>query len=43
VVVGPAIVEEIDSTTTIHPGYQARIGEFGHMVLTGAEAKNEQT
>ena len=42
VVVGPAIVEEIDSTTTIHPGYQARIGEFGHMVLTGAEAKNEQ-
>ena len=39
VVVGPAIVEEIDSTTTIHPGYQALIGEFAHMVLTAVEAK----
>ena len=37
VVAGPAIVEEIDSTTTIHPGYQARFGEFGHLVLTAVE------
>ena len=42
VVVGPAIVEEIDSTTMIHPGYQVGIGEFGHMVLTGVEANNQR-
>ncbi len=32
-IVGPAIVEEIDSTTTVHPGYQVQVDEFGHMVL----------
>ena len=33
-VVGPAIVEEIDSTTVIHPGYQARVDKFGNLLLT---------
>ncbi len=30
---GPAIVEEIDSTTVIHPGYHARVDKFGNLVL----------
>ena len=42
VVVGPAIVEEIDSTTMIHPGYQVGVGEYGHMVLTGVVANNQR-
>ena len=39
IVRGPAIVEEIDSTTVIHPQYQVRIDDFGQMVLTVAEAR----
>jgi N-methylhydantoinase A len=31
---GPAIVEEIDSTTVIHPGYQAQVDKFGNLILT---------
>ena len=33
---GPAIVEEIDATTVIHPGYQALVDEFGNLILTKA-------
>ena len=36
---GPAIVEEIDSTTVVHPQYQVRVDEVGQMVLTAAEAR----
>ena len=36
---GPAIVEEIDSTTVVHPQYQVRIDDFGQMVLTAVEAR----
>ena len=39
VVQGPAIVEEIDSTTVVHPQYQVRVDDFGQMVLTAAEAR----
>ena len=39
VVQGPAIVEEIDSTTVVHPQYQVRVDEVGQMVLTAAEAR----
>ena len=31
---GPAIVEEIDSTTVIHPGYSAQVDRFGNLILT---------
>ena len=31
---GPAIVEEIDATTVIHPRYQALVNRFGNLVLT---------
>ena len=34
VVEGPAVVEEIDSTTVIHPGYQAQVDTFGNLILT---------
>jgi N-methylhydantoinase A len=32
-VVGPAIVEETDATTVLLPGYQAQIGQFGHLLI----------
>lgn len=34
---GPAVVEEIDSTTVIHPGYRVRVDRFGNLILTGSE------
>ena len=39
VVQGPAIVEEIDSTTVVHPQYQVRVDEVGQMVLTATESR----
>ena len=30
---GPAIVVELDSTTVIHPGYQAEVDRFGNLIL----------
>ena len=30
---GPAIVEEVDSTTVIHPGYRAVVDKFGNLYL----------
>ena len=39
VVQGPAIVEEIDSTTVVHPQHQVRVDEVGQMVLTAVEAR----
>ena len=30
---GPAIVEEVDSTTVIHPGYQADVDRYGNLFL----------
>jgi N-methylhydantoinase A len=34
---GPAIVEEMDSTTVIHPGYRADVDEWGNLVLRPTE------
>jgi N-methylhydantoinase A len=31
---GPAVVEELDSTTVIHPGYRATVDELGNLLLT---------
>jgi N-methylhydantoinase A len=31
---GPAIVEEFDSTTVIHPGYNATVDLFGNLLVT---------
>lgn len=33
VVPGPAIVNEMDATTVILPGYQARVDEFGNLLI----------
>jgi N-methylhydantoinase A len=33
IVEGPAIVEEYDSTTVIHPGYRAEVDRFGNLIL----------
>jgi N-methylhydantoinase A len=33
VVAGPAIVNEMDATTVILPGYQARVDEFGNLLI----------
>ena len=30
---GPAVVEEMDSTTVIHPGYRAKVDRFGNLIL----------
>ena len=31
---GPAVVEEMDSTTVLHPGWQARVDRFGNILIT---------
>jgi N-methylhydantoinase A len=36
VVEGPAIIEELDSTTVIHPGYKGRVDRFGNVLLEPA-------
>ena len=36
VLAGPSIVEEIDATTVIHPGYGALVDKFGNLILTKA-------
>ncbi|MYB76393.1 MAG: hydantoinase/oxoprolinase family protein [Chloroflexi bacterium] len=33
---GPAIVEEYDSTTVIHPGYYAAVDQYGTLLITRA-------
>lgn len=33
VLLGPAIVEELDATTVIHPGYQASVDQHGNLLL----------
>jgi N-methylhydantoinase A len=36
VIEGPAIIEEIDSTTVVHPGYEAEVAQFGVLMLRRA-------
>jgi N-methylhydantoinase A/oxoprolinase/acetone carboxylase beta subunit len=33
VVTGPAVIEEPDSTTVVHPGYRAVVDEQGNLLL----------
>ena len=38
-VIGPAIIEEVDSTTLVHAGYRAAVDEFGNLLIAaGARA-----
>ncbi len=34
VITGPAVVEELDSTTVIHPDYRASVDPYGNLLLT---------
>ncbi len=34
---GPAIIEEVDSTTLLHPGSSADIDEFGNLLITSRQ------
>ena len=36
IIQGPAVVEEMDSTTVIHPGYLATVDKFGNMFLSAS-------
>ena len=36
VIKGPAVVEEIDSTTVVHPGWQATVDSFGNLLVSSA-------
>jgi N-methylhydantoinase A len=36
-VVGPALIAEFSATTFVPPGWRARVGPTGHMVLTHAD------
>ena len=33
VIEGPAIVEEMDSTTVVHPGYRADVDRYGNLII----------
>ncbi len=33
VIDGPAIVEEFDATTVLHPGYRGRVDRFGNLII----------
>jgi N-methylhydantoinase A len=33
VVPGPVVIEELDSTTVIHPGYAAQVDQYGNLLL----------
>ncbi|MFG2756535.1 hydantoinase B/oxoprolinase family protein [Streptomyces wuyuanensis] len=40
---GPAIVAEADATTVVDPGWQAAVGEGGHLLLTRVRARPGRT
>jgi N-methylhydantoinase A len=33
IVSGPAVIEELDATTLVHPGYQAAVDQYGNLLL----------
>jgi len=33
---GPAVVEELDSTTVVHPGYRATVDRYGNLLVESA-------
>ena len=35
VIDGPAVIEEVDSTSVVHPNHRVRVDKFGNLVLTG--------
>jgi N-methylhydantoinase A len=43
VVPGPAVIEELDSTSLVHPGYRADVDEVGNLLLSAEERTEEDT
>lgn len=43
VLAGPAIIEELDATTVIQPGFQAAVDRFGNLIVTQAHDAGEVT
>jgi N-methylhydantoinase A len=39
---GPCIVEEMDSTTVIHPGYTAKVDTWGNLVIGPSDGEAAQ-
>jgi N-methylhydantoinase A len=33
VISGPAVIEELDATTLVHPGYQATVDQYGNLLV----------
>ncbi|WP_328890103.1 hydantoinase B/oxoprolinase family protein [Streptomyces sp. NBC_00316] len=42
-VTGPAVIAEADATTVVDPGWQATIGDTGHLLLTRARPRPGRT
>lgn len=36
---GPAVVQELDSTTLLHPGYRADVDGFGNLLIRPSEVE----
>ena len=41
-ITGPAIIEEFGSTVPLHPGFTARIDDFGNIVVSKGIVTKEQ-
>lgn len=39
VVAGPAIIEEVDSSTVVHPGYSAAVGRYGVLLIRAGDQR----
>jgi N-methylhydantoinase A len=40
ILLGPAVVEEFDSTTVIHPGYRAVVDRFGNLLISKSSSED---
>ena len=40
IVPGPAVIEELDATTLVHPGYQATVDQYGNLLLRRCEGRH---
>jgi N-methylhydantoinase A len=34
---GPAVIEEVDSTVVVHPGYRVEVDDFGNLVIAASD------
>ncbi len=40
IVPGPAVIEALDATTLVHPGYQATVDQYGNLLLRRCEGRH---